>query len=246
MTSELFAGTWVPPAELSRECPRPVRLTAAGKFVCALLMLLAFATPSVGVFMFSASYREGHTRTLLREQGIATTGNITRVSETGSRQSNQVTYRFVYGGVGYSSCVEAPIAIWITLQPRDPIAIRVLPADPAINHPAAWDTEDNPIWLPCLLVFFMFAWFFAFAQMIRRQYVLLSNGLPTPGWVTGCHYTGRRIVLLCQFRLQDGTIVKVRFNNAKRRAIGTSVCILYQRDNPRVSGVYPLSLVRVG
>jgi hypothetical protein len=236
-----------PPAELFCELPRPVRLTAAGKFLSALLILLAFATPCVGIFTFGASYRESHTRTLLREQGDVIAGNVTRVWETGSRsRSYGIEYRFNYGSVEHRASVTAPFRIWSTLRPREKISILVLPADPTISHPAAWESDDNPLVIPCIVVPNMALWCFGLWSSVRLQYQLLSNGLPALGRVTGCHRAGKRIVLICEFRIFDGTIVKTKYNNAKRRTVGTPVCILYDRDTPRRNAIYPLSLVRVG
>jgi hypothetical protein len=80
---------------------------------------------------------------------------------------------------------------------------------------------------------------------VRREARLLAEGRPAPGRVTGFKRAGKTIQVQYEFHLLNGALVKGKVNRSKPPIEGTTVCVLYDPENPRRNAPYPLSLVRL-
>lgn len=75
-------------------------------------------------------------RAILRQEGRDTVGSVTATHA--GHGSPTVTYAFKANGLNYSG--KASIVDYgLVLHEADPIAIRYLPSDPTVNHPADWE-----------------------------------------------------------------------------------------------------------
>jgi hypothetical protein len=64
--------------------------------------------------------------------------------------------------------------------------------------------------------------------------------------VTGVKRADKAVFVLYEFQLLSGTVMKGRSNGGRRTpGVGSPVCVLYDRDNPRRNAVYPLCLVKL-
>lgn len=93
----------------------------------------------------------------------------------------------------------------------------------------------------------------AVAGSVRRQYVLLSEGRVATARITGLekfragrHGADRRYRVSCEFQTLSGARRTFRCEVGKNPgATGTSTAIVYHRDDPEWSALYPLPLVRL-
>ena len=83
---------------------------------------------------------------------------------------------------------------------------------------------------------------------VGKQKRLLREGRPAPGLVTGyTHASHGKKGIRYEFRLMSGALAKGKSPATRHRlpAIGSTVCVVYDRDNPRSNSMYPVELVRV-
>ena len=124
------------------------------------------------------------------------------------------------------------------------------------SHPgASWLSGSTPsrdrIWPAYVVPVGGFVCTLLMVALIRRQLEILRNGAPAVATVTKVkkgtsdHGTSWRVEY--QWRLLSGATRTGRYNHNKRRApeIGSVIPILYDRDEPKRSRKYPLSLVAV-
>ena len=75
-------------------------------------------------------------RAILRQEGHDAAGKVT-ATHAGHGPST-VSYRFQANGTSYLGKAEMP-HYRLILHEADPIAVRYLPSDPTVNHPADWE-----------------------------------------------------------------------------------------------------------
>jgi hypothetical protein len=85
--------------------------------------------------------------------------------------------------------------------------------------------------------------------LVRRQRRLVEEGRPAEARVISSKKQnaghGNYFRLEYEFRTLSGSRRVVKKDSTKNLAVGTSVTMLYDRDNPNRNAVYPLSMVRV-
>jgi|SRR5579863_8750491 len=81
-------------------------------------------------------HKQNQQRTLLRQEGRDTAGKVT-ATHAGHGPST-VSYKFQADGTSYVGKAEMP-NYRLILHEKDPIAVRYLPTDPTVNHPADWE-----------------------------------------------------------------------------------------------------------
>lgn len=239
--------TWVPPQGLERSRPRPVCLTAAGKALCLLAVLLLLGALAAGVALGMLAQRQAEQQRLLREQGLETQARITHLWR--SRNDNRqpwVAYRFTVRGRCYERRTKAPLRVWRNLQMGSELPVRYLPSDPQLNHPAAWRAKTVPLWLPYLAAGVLGALGWIVTLSLRGQRRLLVEGRPAPAVVTRHTRSKDGKTVHYEFPLLSGAIRQGRSGPTKKPpAVGSVICVLYAPDNPRRNAAYPLSLVKL-
>jgi hypothetical protein len=104
-----------------------------------------------------------------------------------------------------------------------------------------------PIWVPFLVGSSLAAGGAVLVLILRRQLRLLSEGRPALAVVTRYSYAqhGAKNIHY-EFPLLSGGMAKGRSGPIRRLpAIGATLCVIYDRENPRRNAPYPLEMARL-
>lgn len=245
---EELQRTWTPPRELHRATPREVALTGAGVGIVFLAGLLILGGLAAVVGLERKALNSAEDKRLLHEQGREAEGRVTRHWRTADKDSQpMVAYEFDCEGRVCAGRSSAPARIWRGLAVGSPIAVRFLPSDPRRNHPRDWEPSVLPLWFPFVIGGVLVVLGVMIARFVGKQKRLLREGRPAPGIVTGySHASHGKKVIRYEFRVMSGAVAKGRSSPTRRLpAIGATVCVVYDRDNPRSNSMYPVELVSV-
>ncbi len=239
---------WKPPVELTRSAPREVRPTAAGIALTILSYAFLVAAVAAGALLWRVAQIEAGRARALRDQGVTTAATVTRLWHTGGDdESYRVAYEFEHGGNPYRGESRAPRRIWRGLSEGEPLQVRFLPADPRISQPVDWQNGPLPLWLPPFLAIFLAGTGAFLKFMVQREARLLSEGRPAPAVVTRlsrAEHGARRPHY--EFPLLNGSTARGRGGASRQAApIGSTICILYDRDRPSRSAPYPMKLFQL-
>ena len=240
---------WTPPAELTGSAPREVRLSGGGVGLAILAVVLFVAGIAGGFALQGTAARELVEQKLLREQGADVESQVLRHWRTRDKESRtMVSYTLEMEGRTYSKSVKVPRRIWQTLDVGSQITVRFLPSNPAINRPRDWETQPAvPVWLPIIVGLTGGAVGALLVVILKRQLQLLSEGRPAPAIVTRYSFAqhGSKNVHY-EFPLLGGGVQRGKRGPTRSLpAIGSTLCVLYDRDNPRRNAPYPLDMARL-
>jgi hypothetical protein len=158
---------------------------------------------------------------------------------------NKRTATFSVHGTAFSGRARMPDELIGTIRQSDRIFVRFLPADPAVNHPDAWEWsllfDAETIYV--LVSFSILGSIILAILYAERRFV--REGRPTVGTVTSCTFRARLFRLEYDFSKEDGTSIKGRGESRIPREIGSSIYVLYLPQNPRRSRPYPTPNFRV-
>jgi hypothetical protein len=238
---------WEPPDGLGFSSLRPVRLSRQGMAMAVMGAVFLAGSPVLGLFLEAKAVRERDERQLLHDEGRAATARIMRLWRDGKDSSeHMVGYRFPAETGDVEGRARVPAKIWKELQAGGTLAVRYVPSQPKINHPADWPMNVIPRWLGLLLTPLFWIAPTIFALVIRRQMRLLTEGRPAQGIVTSVKRTDKAMQISYEFRLLSGATAKGKSTAGRRPpAVGSAVCVLYDPENPRRNALYPLQLVRL-
>jgi hypothetical protein len=239
---------WKAPAELTTSTPREVKLTGSGIAVSILAVVFFAGAVASALFLSRESARQAAESLALRDSGIVVPGTVTRHFRSGGKDAERrITYEFPYDGRQFRSTVKTPKSVWAKLDVGSPINIRVVPGRPERNHPADWNRSDIPAWVPPLVAALLVGVGMLFIFLVRRQIRLLTEGRATPGVVTGHRRTQHgQQMLKYEFPLVEGGVGKGSGGRSRKPlAVGSTVTVVYDRDNPRRNALYPMDMVRV-
>jgi hypothetical protein len=243
MSFPLSTENWEPPDGLGYSSLRPVQLSAQGTAIAVLAALLVIAGPVMGVFIAKQSRSQLEKQRLLREQGVDATAVITRLWQTGGKDSkHMVSYRFD-AGTGKAS---APSKIWRSFTVDAALPIRYVPSRPDVNHPAAWNASIPPAVLPYAIAAMMLLPGALLGVVMRKQMRLLSEGRPAPGVITALRRADKNVTVLYEFQLLNGSVAKGRSAGGRRPpGVGTRCCVIYDPENPKRNAMYPMPMVKL-
>jgi hypothetical protein len=237
---------WKPPEELTRSCPRPVRLSGGGKGLLVAAVALFAGALAGSAILAGFGARQAEEQRLLGDHGAEASAVVTRVWRSrGEERQPWVAYQFTAGGHIYERQVKAPLQIWKTLQSGSFLPVRYLPSNPKLNHPLEWQDKPMPVWIPYLVgaVLAAFGCICAFSMLGQRR--LVEDGRPAPAVVTKLTKTQHGKVTHYEFALLSGAVVKGKNGPSHHPpAVDSTICVLYDPFNPRRNAPYPLSLVR--
>ena len=249
-----FAGiykNWVAPRELLHSPPRHVVLSGGGVALAVLGVILVLGAIAAAAFLGRESSRQGENYRLLQQEGREADARIVRRWWTkGENKRLRVKYEFAVEGRSYVKEVKVPKARANTVAEDGAIRIRFVPSNPAINHPAAWNSEPMPSWPAIVVGIGLLILAAGIAMALRRQMELLSEGRAAPAIVTKIskeqHQHGSSTIIHYEFPLLSGNIAKGK-SACSRKGVdtGTVLPVVYDPNNTRRSAIYPLSLVRV-
>jgi len=239
-----FADLAVPviPRELTGSTPRQVRLMGNGvKAVILGAFLLAIAT-AVGILLCTNAVKQIHRRTALRRDGRVVVGEVTR---EGGRRVSFVEYTFTVRGSAFSGWAQLPDDLLGRIRKSDHIFVRFLPADPAINHPDAWEWSVLFDSVPIVEFAFFLAAGGSFFAILFTERRFVREGRPTVATVTSCKRRERLFFLEYDFSKEDGTSIKGSGESRSPRKIGSNIYVLYLPQSPHRSRPYPTLSFRV-
>jgi hypothetical protein len=245
---EQLRRDWKAPAELTLSTPREVKLTGSGIFLAIMSALMFLGAIAAQVFLSRQAASQAEQTRELRAGGVVVKATVTRHWRTSGKDSERrIAYEFQYEGSIYRSSVKAPKSIWARLDVGSPIDVRFLPGRPERNHPADWEKSDMPFWLPPALAVLLVALGVLFAFVVRRQIRLLSEGRAAPAMVIGYRNSqhGQK-ALKYEFPLVEGGVGKGSGHPTRKPvAVGSTITVIYDRDNPKRNSPYPMEMVRV-
>jgi hypothetical protein len=236
---------WTPPDGLELPRLRQVRWTAAGKTVFALAVVFLVGGLAAGIALEVAALGQAEEQRLLVEQGADTQGLVTKLWRSGDEgHTRWVAYRFTVQERTYPGRAKAPLRIWKNLQVGSELAVRYLPSRPALNYPRGSEPMPMPIWVPWLVAAAVSATGGLFTLPLRRQGWLLAQGRPAPAVVTRHAKTDKGTLVHYEFQTLSGSMAKGGSGPTRKPlAIGATLCVFYDPDNPRRNAPYPLPLV---
>jgi hypothetical protein len=240
-----FPEGWTAPTELTGALPRKTRMARGGKQMAVGGTLFLLCGSAVLLFCFREPAQEMARTAALRRGSSETTGVVTRQWSKG-RSGEMVSYTFTASGVAFTGECSVPIGHLAGLREADPLPIRFLSSNPAMNHPAGWEGPDPDWWVPCVFSAVFPACGIVLIIGLRRDRQLLAEGVPTAGVVTKRSRGSRGgYAMEYQFRTEDGRVAEGSGGCWNRPEIGSTVCVLYLPQNPRRNKAYSELTYRV-
>lgn len=239
---------WKPPVELSGASSREVELSAGGKVAAGLAILLMVGAIASIVFLTREASRQAEAAQHMMTAGRVVDGVVTRHWKSGGEETqHRIAYQFQHDGRTYAGAAKISKRVWTRLSVDSPVAIRFLPEQPEHNQLADARNSRMPRWLPSGLSALLVAGAMLIVWLIRRQMQLLSDGRPALARVVK-HTRGQHgKSFTYEFPVLGGGTKKGNSGSETRKppAVGSTICVIYDRDNPGRNSPYPLCLVRV-
>jgi hypothetical protein len=239
---------WTPPKGLAGSTPRQVRLAPLGFGLMTVAGLLLAGSVALAVGLANKALNQADESRQLYQQGRITEARVTRHWLDRSKDRHpMVDYEFEWEGRSYTGAARVPLHLWRKMDVGSPFPVRFIPSHPARNRARDWGNSDLPLWLPFVLGAFLAGLGALLIFLLRRQMYLLREGRAALGLVTRYSQAteGKKHVHY-EFRLLSGGIVKGRSGPTHRvPAIGSKVCVIYDRDNPGRHALYPMDLIKL-
>lgn len=241
--------TFVVPPELLRSPPRDVMLTAGGRALSVVSLVLFAAALIVGIGIYREASRQAELQRTFDRDSASVVAAVTRLW----RRSDDrwVAYRFDVEGREYVGQQKIRSSWWRTLQSGSSIGIRYLPGDPSHNVVAGAERGALPMFLAFLLPAAMCTIAVLCQVLLNSQRRLLMEGRPAPALVTAVvtHNTshgGSHRSIKYTFPLLSGAIATGKSEAPRKTpAVGSVLCVVYDADRPNRSRPYPFPLVKV-
>jgi len=245
---------WTPPAGLDRSRPRMVSLTVSGKALLALAVALGLSAMAAGGGLGAIAARQTEESRLLQRDSMVTEGRITKLwRSSGEDKQPWVAYRFIRQGRAYDQNAKIPLRVWKDLRVGSDLPVHYVPFRPDLNYPFDFSKKPMPLWIPFVVAVGLAAGSFLATLPVRRERRLLADGRAAPGLVThygkaehGSHGAelGRKYYYV--FPLLSGAIAKGQAGPIKNPpAIGSTITVLYDPDNPHRNAPHPFSMVKL-
>lgn len=224
--------------------PRPTKLTG----VSWVLLTVFLSFLAVGIIAGALNQRQLRRGQLLASEGVEAEATITRLWRTSGRSTRfMMSYRFEAGSAKLLASSQMLRQTWSDLYVGERLPILYLPSQPNINKPV--EGADGPV--PLLAGWLLAAAFALVAVLmlrpIRREFQLLSSGIPAEAKVTDVKPGSKGGAIVCyEFKPPSGELTAGQSTRPGGQArIGESVCVLYDPENPQSSCLYPSQYVRL-
>lgn len=236
---------WTPPDGLDRSRPRELRLTSGGKGLVALAACLWIGALAAGIGLHLHSSRQAAEQRLFREQAVDGVAEVTRLWR-GKGESKQpwVGYRLTVDGRSYEGRAKLGQRTWRTLREGSEMPVRYLPSDPSTSRLRGPGPEPLPPFVAYLVAGALALAAGCVLLPLRGQRRLLSEGRAAPALVTRHAKDQHGTTFDFEFAALSGSKLKGKGGpRSKPPAVGSTIWVVYEADNPRRSAAYPLSLV---
>ena len=245
---------WTPPRGLDRARPREVCLTGAGKALMVLAAVLGVAALAVGILLEVAARGQAEDRRVWDEQAVSSQGRITRLWQRrqGDQNRHWIAYEFPANGKTYGGDARISRSLWNTLEVGAAVPVRYISSHPDVNHAFAQAPDTMPRFLPYVIALALGGLSWLCFYFVRRERRLLAEGRAAVAIITGHSKMHRSShggevgkVASYQFAQMSGALAKGETGPRKKPpAIGSTISILYDPENPGRNSPYPFSLVR--
>lgn len=216
------------PSELTGQLPRRTRLAKNGIVSVILLTILLVVAGALSFRPGMNAMQEMQTRAALRDLGSDAVGKV------GRTRGYYLDYSFTVDGRSFTGHALMPDRIRDSSQDYDPLLIRYLPSNPAINRPAGWEESDPAVWLSLLLPILLLLISAVMLVWMRIDRRLAAEGTPAVAVVTKCTVHGRGTnTFNYEFRTEDGRVIEENSQSYSLQEIGARICVLYLPQNPR-------------
>jgi hypothetical protein len=244
------AGPVTIPPELTGTIPRNVSLTPVGIFLTLVAGAIAAGSIVATVALTVANRRSAEESALRARDAVSAQAEVTAVREVrGDNPREIVSYRFDVDGHPYGGEAVVRLHKGRETAVGARLGIHYMRSDPHTNWiGGAAPPIEPPIFLIPLILLSMLGAASLMAWNIRRQWLLLVDGRPALARVTGTkriyHEHGHTYRVNYEFQTMSGATVTSRWDSNRRpAAVGSLVPIVYHRETPKWSAVYPLQLV---
>jgi hypothetical protein len=244
---------WRPPSELLRSTPRSVSLTWLGIVLSCLAVLMLGGGAFLGPWLFVQAGRDQALLERMAVEGAVTGGTVEYIGPAYGKDSHRkITFRYEVNGKFYHTSTTLGSNAAKGLQEDGGVRVRYLSTDPLRGWIVGHEPQRTPMWVsPLAGLSMMVAPAIIFFQL-KRQRSLLAEGRPAVGvttrvrWAGGNHGEGKYRAAY-QFQAQNGQTYKGSFRGTKRGcgAVGDSITVVYDADNPKRSTRYPMQFVRI-
>jgi hypothetical protein len=239
------------PPELLRSTPREAKLTAAGVLAWVLVVLLGVGGIVGGTLTFFAADRWTSLKNEMRSSGVTVEGTVTQLRKTsGKNPERLVSYRYTVEGHDYQNRMRMSLRRSAQFSIGSTVQVRYLPRDPQIGWLQGFEPSGAPIFLVPLILLVSGLLVFLLLWNLRRQRTLLTEGRPTLATVLSVDKVRkgdkRGLRVKYDFEILSGATrsgSKVIHRNPP--AVGSTIIVLYDRENPSAQIQYPLSLYRL-
>jgi hypothetical protein len=242
---ERLQRNWIPPDGLDRARPRDMRATAAGIALVTLSGVLFAAALAVGVGLEVVAGRQREVQRLLRDEGAEAHAEVVRLWRSRSKEREPwASYRFTAEGREVKGAVKLPLGAWGRLAVGSTLEVSYLPSDPNLNQPLRFPRRPMPRVLPYVVAVALAALGALPLVALRGQRKLLSEGRAAHAIVTRHSKDQHGTVVHYEFTTLGGTIASGKSGPTRKPlAVESTLCVLYDPENPRANAAYPLSLV---
>lgn len=239
------------PLELLRSTPRDLALTTQGQIAVQVLIVTAVIVLllSAGVYI-SASHTSALKREMAREGQLVSGVIVQAQRSSGKNRRDVFIYEYAVDGQRYRGRITTRVHTPPVYAVGGTVPVRYLPSRPSVNWPDGRPPAGAPLWFIPLLVAALLAGTGAMFWIFRRQRELLCEGRPALARVQSLkrvrkgEYSRQRAQI--EFTLLSGGTRQAYLDfGANAPQPGSTVVILYDRENPARLMRYPASLVRV-
>jgi hypothetical protein len=244
-TPDASDGALTAPPELAGPTPRNVRITGVGVTTAVVVAGLLGLVATLVVWFSMNAKKELEHRAALRQGSLVTSGEVTRIHFVGRSSTMMVNYTFPVDGTYYAGEASVPRKLEPTMSVHAFLDVRYLPADPAVNHPAAWEESTASSFAPFTVAAVFAITAFALLAGFPREKQLAAEGKLAVATVTACSSTRGGYQLTYEFRTEEGAQAKGGSVSDSRLQSGARIHILYMPQNPRRNQPYPMHYYRV-
>jgi Protein of unknown function (DUF3592) len=239
------------PPELTGTIPRNVALTPGGVVLVVIATVMAVGGVVAAVALSMAYHRSAAEAALRARDAAVAQAEIVAVRVVRGDDPREIlTYRYEVDGRPYAGEARGRLRKGHPTAVGDRIGIHYTRSAPQQNWTGGAEPPiEPPIFLIPLISLSMLGCAGLMTWPIRRQWMLLVDGRPALARITSSKVIGQQhgksYRVNHEFQTMSGATVAARSETGRRPApIGSIVPIVYHRESPKWTAMYPLQLVR--